>query len=730
MKRITLIIYLTFFAIVGAFAIPAKPGIHTRTQSDGSIVTYEVFGDEYHHYTLADGIYTVVEDEIGDLCYATIKDNRLVSSGVKVRSTSKLSDREKSIAAQSIGLRPFKDTNALFTRERHSAERAIANRIKEQAASLVAPNEQALQIAGWGGEVLGDRKLLVILVGYKDHSFTIDNPRDKFDNLLNQEGYSANGSNGSVADYFKDASNNKFTPSFDVVGPFTLPNNRKYYGANDGYGGDDARPALQTVHACNLAEESGVDFSQYDGNNDGKIDLVFIVYAGHNEAEGGPKDSVWPHQWEIYPGNGGNIGDIYTQPEYDGKKLVSYSCSSELSGPSGSQMCNIGTFCHEFGHAIGLPDWYDTENNACLGLSLASIMNSGNYLNESRTPPTYNIIERWLMGWAFPKEIKEMGLYELEHVSKDDGYIIWANDSKTECFLFEARTKGANYKWDKYLNAGDKRMGYQGGEGMLVYHLDWDSTPYSTNPKEGSAYEKWKSHSINTDISHECARLFRAKPSALAETSQGWFFPGSGKVTTLSFDTTPKFQNWDGEKMPFQLSNIAVAGDKVTFSVLVNELSFDARQYDTTIDWRASRENFDEWEVVCTDKATQEVVYSKTTTNKYINIYPLQPSSKYHVTITGKGSTEPTFILDIETQSNILIPMSSLNVASSHKEGDLIRLSVKNLDFTMDNIVWYVDGEISEDAYISPAAGKHQICAVLTDTEGNTHYLYRTINVH
>jgi hypothetical protein len=62
--------------------------------------------------------------------------------------------------------------------------------------------------------------------------------------------------------------------------------------------------------------------------------------------------------------------------------------------------------------------------------------------------------------------------------------------------------------------------------------------------------------------------------------------------------------------------------------------------------------------------------------------------------------------------------MSSLNVASSHKEGDLIRLSVKNLDFTMDNIVWYVDGEISEDAYISPAAGKHQICAVLTDTEG------------
>ena len=40
------------------------------------------------------------------------------------------------------------------------------------------------------------------------------------------------------------------------------------------------------------------------------------------------------------------------------------------------------------------------------------------------------------------------------------------------------------------------------------------------------------------------------------------------------------------------------------------------------------------------------------------------------------------------------------------------------------------DGKVSEDSYITLPAGKHQVCAVVTDTEGNTQYLYRNINVN
>lgn len=714
MKRIALLIYLTTLTLASAFAIPARPGIMTRTQSDGSIVTFEIFGDEFSHYTLADGIYTVVEDEVGDFCFATIKDNALQSSGVKFRSISKLSAEERGIASQSVGLRPI-GHNPLFNREMHSPERTIANRIKQQAASKVEPNEQALQISDYGGDIVGERNLLVILVSYTDVSFSISNPQEKFHDLLNKEGYSENGATGSTRDYFMDASSNKFTPNFDVVGPFTLPNERKYYGQNNKRG-DDSRPAYQTVDACRLADESGVDFSKYDNNGDGKIDLVFIVYAGHNEAEGGPENSVWPHQWDIYPGQ--NITQN-TQPEYDGKKLVTYACSSELMLNYGTMMSNIGTFCHEFGHAIGLPDWYDTLGGAGFGLSYASIMNSGNYLNSSRTPPTYNIIERWLMGWALPKEINNTGFYEISHISNNDAYIVWANEDKTECFLFESRVAAANYKWDKYLNAGDNDMKYQGGEGMLIYHLDWDR----------DVMNKWNRHEINTDASHECAKLFRAKPTADAKSSKGWFFPGSGNVTSLSYETTPKFQNWEGNKLPFHLDNITISGSKVSFSVVVNELSMDVRQYDALIDWRAAKNNFEEWEVKCTDLNSEEVVYNKTTPNKYVNIYPLRPNGKYRVAITGKGESAPTFEFELTTQKNVLVPMSSLNMEDSYNASDLIRLGVKNLDCTVDDIVWYVDGKVSEDSYISLAAGKHQVCAVITDTEGNNQYLYRTINV-
>lgn len=713
MKRVLLIYLTTLLATASAFAVPAKRGIMTRTQSDGSVISYEVIGDEFSHYTLADGIYTILEDNEGDFCYATIKDNHLASSGVKVRSLSRLSADEKSIAQQSIGLRPM-GFDPIFNRAMHSPESALANRA--QSAPNNAPaNEKALQIADWGGDVLGERNLLVILVDYPDVPFSIEQPREKFHKLLNEEGYSANGSNGSTRDYFIDASNGKFTPNFDVVGPYRLPNDRKYYGGNNA-ASNDGRPAYQTVDACDLAEADGVDFSKYDGDGDGKIDLVFIVYAGYNEAEGGPAESVWPHQWEIYPGQ--NVMNS-TYPTYDGKQLVSYACSSELMNYSGTQMCNIGTFCHEFGHALGLPDWYDTDNGAGFGLSFASIMNSGNYLNDSRTPPTYNIIERWLLGWAFPKEMTDTGAYEISHISNDDAYIIWANDNQTECFLFEARVKAANYKWDEYLHAGDKRLGYQGGEGMLVYHLDWDS----------DVINKWKNHTINTDASHQCAQLFRASPTAGADSSKSWFYPGARKATSLSYDGVPQFCNWDEEKLPFYLDNISIAGENVHFYAMVKELVYDVRQYDILIDWMAAKTDFSEWDVECIDTSNQEVVYKKTISTKYANITPLKPSTDYLVKIYGKGSSEPTFELELTTQTQSLVPMSALNMSAVYKNIDYIRLSVKNLDCVADDIVWYIDGKQTDETYLKLAAGKHQVCAVVTDTEGNVQYLYRTITV-
>lgn len=712
MKRITLLISIATFAIASAMAIPAKQGVFTHRQSDGTVISYEVFGDEYNNYTLADGIYTIVQDASGDFCYALAKDGGIVSSGVKVRPASRLSVREKEIAQQSIGVRKTRIT-PLFNREQNSPEATLMRAAERMKAAAAAPHEEALEIGGWGGEVKGNRNLLVILVQYSDVKFKIDNVQQRFTNLLNQEGYSENNSTGSAKDYFKASSSNKFIPTFDVVGPYTLSGKRSDYGGN--VGGDDKAPAVQAMEACKLAD-GDVDFSKYDANNDGNIDLVFVLYAGHNPAEGGPADAVWPHKWEIYPGYNITENDY---PRFDGKKLVEYACTSELRGYAGTNMTNIGTFCHEFGHALGLPDWYDVDYGGTWGMGYASIMNSGSYLNEGATPPTHNALERWLLGWTLPKELNAAGSYELQHVSKNDTYIMWANEKQTECFLFEARPKGANFVWDYYLNRGDSSVNYEGGEGMLVYHVDWT----------GSYYDRWVRHTINTEPSHACAYIFRSNPGATEKNSKGWFFPGSRNISTLSYDASPQFKNWNGERMKLELKNIAIFNDVVTFEAVSKDFEMDARQYDVLLDWRASAETSATWIVKFTEKDSDEVKTIETS-NKYAVLTPLKCDTRYHAQIFKISNTdEPLYEAEIHTQSSGITPRPALMLASEYKRSDDIRLSVKNLDGTPANIEWYVNRNKVTDLMFSLPAGQHHICAVITDEQGNTSYLYRYITV-
>lgn len=77
-------------------------------------------------------------------------------------------------------------------------------------------------------------------------------------------------------------------------------------------------------------------------------------------------------------------------------KLSGYAYSSELSV---AKMTHIGIFCHEFGHVLGWPDFYDTDGivgGDSPGLGAYSLMSEGNYNNNSRTPPASTILERWM----------------------------------------------------------------------------------------------------------------------------------------------------------------------------------------------------------------------------------------------------------------------------------------------------------------------------------------------
>ena len=111
-------------------------------------------------------------------------------------------------------------------------------------------------------------------------------------------------------------------PQFDVYGPVTLPNKMKYYGGND-INGNDRRPWDMVTDACDLLDEE-VDFSQYDSDGDGKVDNIFVFYAGFGEADGGGNDTVWPHSYDL----------SYAYPSkkfiYDDVQVDHYACSNEI----------------------------------------------------------------------------------------------------------------------------------------------------------------------------------------------------------------------------------------------------------------------------------------------------------------------------------------------------------------------------------------------------------------
>jgi len=475
-------------------AVPATPYPVLITQSDGTEITVRMRGDEYFNYkTTLDG-YPLAHNAEGILTYALV-DSRgnLTSSDVKATNIEKRSISEKRYIHHLT-------RNVDFSKI--SQQRRAARLLKSPAILTSEPQKSY--------PLKGTPKSLVILVNFKDLNFVTPSPKTAYTNLLNQSGYSTNGGTGSAKDYFHDSSMGGFNPQFDVVGPFTLPQTMDYYGGNNS-SGDDLNPRQMVIDGCNLAAASGVDFSQYDTDHNGIVDNIFIYYAGYNEAEGGPSKSVWPHRWAL--------GDLSLV--LNGVNISDYACTSELRSNSGANMCGIGTFCHEFGHVLGLPDYYVTSGTDHHTLSSWNIMDYGPYLNSGRTPPSYSAFDRFYLNWLVPVELKEAAQYSLDTLTtSNSAYLIsqdgnhnlsGSNPSPTEFFTLENRQKKG---WDTYLP----------GHGMLVTHIFFDPVA-------------WNQNTVNNDPNAMGVDIVEADKIALTETStldptlSGDPFPGTSMVT-------------------------------------------------------------------------------------------------------------------------------------------------------------------------------------------------------
>ena len=487
------------------FAIPARPGKIVYTQPDGSKISLVLHGDEFGHWVTDVSGRLLRQDEDG--FYRVDTENDLAT--VQRRAAE----------------------------NRMNARRVRASRAGEHIA-------------------IGQKHFLVVLVEFKDLSFRVNDPQEAFTALLNEPGYSLNGGTGSARDFYYDNSNGVFEPIFDVYGPVKVSQNYSYYGRNVGQNDDCPEEAL--IEGCKGLDEE-IDFSRYDNNGDGKVDMVFMYYAGYSEAEGGPASTIWPHQWNL-----SQAGKMIT---VDGVKVDAYACTSELKGSAGSTMCGIGAACHEFGHAMGLPDMYDTDyetNGYAGGLYAYSTMCDGPYNNDGCTPPYFNFEERMFLGWVSDSDYRtfnKAGKYTIGPASENIAYRTFT-DMDGEYFVYENRPK---IGWDRYIPAG----------GMLVYHADKSSRMVRiggwTSVPARDLWENWEqTNALNENGSHPCFYLVPAsnQSSLYMYNQAGIPFPRSN-VTSY----TP--MSWNGVAGEISFSDITFSNGVLTLVADVPRVELD-----------------------------------------------------------------------------------------------------------------------------------------------------------
>ena len=515
-KAITFLIFA--LCCLSAASRPAYTGTHTIYQPDGSSFQAKCYGDEFMRIKTTVGGHAIVQDPEGWWCYAIYEqDGSKRSSGIRIGS-----DAQADVLNRSMNI-PYQQLNANAQELRSAGHREGTSPFMQRATMATKSQTKATKHG------------LVILAQYKDVPFK--HSREDFVDMLTKEGYDRNGATGSAMEYFNAQFGNSVDFSFEVSEIVTLPSNRKYYGENNNYG-QDARPAEMIYDACQLADQS-VDFSLYDDDNDGYVDNVFVFFAGGDEAElFEQEDLIWSHAWYMESGGGLAL-------ELDGKSIDRYACTAELSY---NALAGIGTFCHEYSHTFGLPDFYDTdydENGWAAGLwCWTSLMDGGNMNNTSNTPPFYNAIEREFLDIADPILIERDGTYTLEPLHSSNKFYRINTETSGLYYLIECRRQSG---WDKYIN----------GSGMLIYKVD----------KTPRRQRRWViDNTVNAYADQQCADLVEAdgrndvfnsdrEYSTMVQNIKGVFFPNK---TTETIEFTPEIS----------MTNIRMDGDNVVFSIV------------------------------------------------------------------------------------------------------------------------------------------------------------------
>ncbi len=314
-------------------------------------------------------------------------------------------------------------------------------------------------------------KNLVIPFKFADHATRNVPSRSDLDTLMNNEGPHQLCPTGSVRDHYLQSSFNKLDLQSTVIDWVNIDYSESFCAG--GLSGLTSNIHVCIKNALDKAVEAGLNFGDFDLDNDGIVDGITFFHSGYaaewgglDESDSAVSDRIWSHKWTLHTESFSN----------DGVKVYDYHVNPAMWGTSGSTIGRIGVVTHEIGHFLGLPDLFDHGdemygNGEGIG-SYGLMANSWGFDYSQRSPPLMSAWSKYVLGWVNPTEINASGSYSLEQsCNNEDMVIIREGYPSGEYLLIENR----------------QSCGFDGSMpsafgGLAIYHIDQNANNILGHP--------------------------------------------------------------------------------------------------------------------------------------------------------------------------------------------------------------------------------------------------------
>ena len=394
---------------------------------------------------------------------------------------------------------------------------------------------------------IGEKRQLVILASFSDLDFESEDPLSLWNQILNQPNFHESPFHGSVHDYFYDQSYGKFDLQFDLHAIKVNKEHAIYHSTRE----DDENAALLLLALADSLKDIVTDWAPYDWDEDGYIDQILVLFAGLGQNDGGDSNTIWAHQaaLSIY-----KLDPVVVNSSDKTYMIDHYGFIPE----KGKTSATFGTFCHEFGHCMTLPDFYYGSTSI---IGDWDIMDHGNYNNNGYCPANYSAHERMVLGWLEVKELTEpTSITDMPALGDEPVAYMIRNDAyPNEYYILENRQQQG---WDKYLP----------GSGLVIFHIDYDE-------------KLWVYGNPNTYVDNHYT-IFPANGMSYTAMKSGWAYP-YGTKDSLTNNSNPaatlRHAAQDGTKlMSKPITNIRVSNGLVSFDFMGGDNSQTAIQSQTS----------------------------------------------------------------------------------------------------------------------------------------------------